>query len=123
MELNRLEVSETIDNYDLAAAIENNPRDIIGCTGIIDKVFGEITGERDERDWHWLVGFTDGQVGYITGGCDYTGWDCRSDITVKIFKDDEVIHVPLYDNSNQSPAKDFEAVIGFLNQARGVYGS
>lgn len=123
MEPNDLELQETIDNDDLDSAIRYNPRQITNCTGVIDKVFGEIIGERDEKDWHWLVGFTDGKVGYITGGCDYTGWGCRSDITVKIFKDDEVIHVPLYDNANQSPAKDFEAVITYLNQARGVYGS
>lgn len=117
-----LEIIETIENDDLQFAIRSNPTEINECCGIIDKVFAEITGERDEKDWHWLVGFQDGKVGYITGGCDYTGWDCQSFLNVKIFKDDEIIHVPLYDNANQSPAKDFETVIIFLNQARGMYG-
>lgn len=35
-------------------------------------------GENDERNW--LVGgeLQDGRWFFITAGCDYTGWDCRS---------------------------------------------
>jgi hypothetical protein len=122
MEYNYLSISHHVHNPDLADAVKYNRRyESKEYTGEIDKVFGEITGERDERDWHWLVGFSDGKVGYLTGGCDYTGWDCQSFLNVKIFKDDEPIHVPLFDNTNQSPAKDFQEVIKQLNQARGVY--
>lgn len=121
MGYNYLSISHRVHNPDLADAIEYNIYESKEYTGEIDKVFGEITGERDERDWHWLVGFADGKVGYLTRGCNCIGRDCQSFLNVKIFKDDEPIHVPLFDNTNQSPAKDFQEVIKQLNQARGVY--
>lgn len=35
-------------------------------------------GENDEEDWVWLVATTSGEHWVLTGGCDYTGWDCQS---------------------------------------------
>lgn len=61
------------DNYDLRAACGENGID----SSDIEAVLLEITGENDERDWHWIVK-TKAGFAYITGGCDYTGWDCRS---------------------------------------------
>ena len=62
-----------IDNYDLRAACEYNN---IDSSDLVD-VLLEITGENDEADWHWIVTTTSG-FAYISGGCDYTGWDCQS---------------------------------------------
>lgn len=41
-----------------------------------------VMGENDESDWYWIFEH-DGQVYYAQGGCDYTGWDCRSWGTVE----------------------------------------
>lgn len=38
----------------------------------------EQQGCRGGDDWVWLVGLSDGSTWRATGGCDYTGWDCRS---------------------------------------------
>ncbi len=37
-------------------------------------------GARDESDWIWRVTFADGSTWIATGGCDFTGWDCQSDL-------------------------------------------
>ena len=59
--------------YDLKAACEHNGIESADIAGIEL----EITGQNDEADWHWIVRTAAG-FAYITGGCDYTGWNCRS---------------------------------------------
>lgn len=44
---------------------------------IADLVCDEV-GENEEADWVWTVKFGDGSTWRMTGGCDYTGWDCQS---------------------------------------------
>ena len=61
-----------IDNYDLSAACEYNSLD---SSDLVEEIL-EITGENDEASWHWIVKTTSG-FAYISGGCDYTGWDCQ----------------------------------------------
>lgn len=60
-------------SYDLEAACEENS---IPFSDIQEELL-EITGENDEFSWHWIVR-TDEGFAYITGWCDYTGWDCQS---------------------------------------------
>lgn len=62
-----------IENYDLKAACEENG---IDGSDLVDEIL-EITGENDEVSWHWIVKTTFG-FAYISGWCDYTGWDCQS---------------------------------------------
>ena len=59
--------------YDLQAACDHNSIDATDIVGIEL----EITGQNDEAYWHWIVKTTVG-FAYIAGGCDYTGWDCKS---------------------------------------------
>ena len=35
----------------------------------------EITGDNDGPSWHWIFELANGEWLYLTGGCDYTGWD------------------------------------------------
>lgn len=37
-------------------------------------------GERDVSAWSWRVSFDNGEVWSATGSCDYTGWDCQSNL-------------------------------------------
>lgn len=60
-------------DYDLATALVYNQVLCAKPTGVIL----EITGEKDGAEWHWLCTTATG-FAYICGGCDYTGWDCRS---------------------------------------------
>lgn len=62
-------------DYDLCAALENNSVNLPSPVAVI---MATIEGENDFADWHWIVLLEDGQHAYITGGCDYTGWDCQS---------------------------------------------
>jgi hypothetical protein len=35
-------------------------------------------GGNDESDWIWKVALSDNETWWMTGWCDYTGWDCQS---------------------------------------------
>lgn len=47
---------------------KNNIKEVVAC----------VCGEHDGRTWHWLVKHDNDKFYYISGGCDYTGWDCQS---------------------------------------------
>lgn len=64
---------------------------VVGCTyndwgplcggelGIVD--FNMIQeGMNEEANWVWHVTLTDGSIWVAEGGCDYTGWDCQSNM-------------------------------------------
>lgn len=66
--------------YDLFACMEYNrppfsPKDIVRVRMVQE-------GERDGDIWEWIVDVqTDSRRivrYYVSGGCDYTGWDCQS---------------------------------------------
>lgn len=59
----------------LSEALEYNS---VNLPSPIAEILATIEGQNDGADWHWLVRLDDGQHAYITGGCDYTGWDCQS---------------------------------------------
>lgn len=69
-------------DYDLVACLEYNPQRF--GPQDIQQVLAVIEGERDGDNWHWVLQLkpesaVDGKwFAYLTGGCDYTGWDCRS---------------------------------------------
>lgn len=62
--------------YDLAAALGHNG--LSDKCETIQSVALTIEGENDGASWHWIVRLTNGKWAYVTGGCDYTGWDCQS---------------------------------------------
>jgi len=70
-----METLHGFDKYDdLYSAIEYNPQE--GFTeGDILGILAEVPGENDEYDWHWVVKLKDKRYVYVSGGCDYTGWD------------------------------------------------
>lgn len=44
----------------------------------IDVIVAEVCGENDGFDWYWILQMKDGTFSWASGGCDYTGWDCKS---------------------------------------------
>lgn len=74
------------EHPDLFYACECNSID----SSDIERVISFINGQNDYADWHWICLIRPKEIGtgrdynteytfaYITGGCDYTGWDCRS---------------------------------------------
>lgn len=48
----------------------------------IVEILATVDGCNDYADWHWLAMLESGRFAYITGGCDYTGWDCQSNLDV-----------------------------------------
>lgn len=67
------------DAYDFAAGCRENDMGPAAEKRIISLVMLK-QGERDEGDWKWRVVFEDGSAWFAEGGCDYTGWDCQSDL-------------------------------------------
>jgi len=59
--------------YDLNACIAYNE---IGFKyQDIAKVHALREGERDGKDYYWVMTLKNGQIGLLRGGQDYTGWD------------------------------------------------
>src|SRR3990167_997386 len=66
------------DDYELEYAL-----DVHGYFAIedIDTILAAVHGENNEFEWYWIILLKDGTIGLLQGGCDYTGWDCQSDLT------------------------------------------
>jgi hypothetical protein len=70
-------------DYDLTACLEYNPQPF--QLEDVEKVLAVFTGEHDGTEWRWVLKLNkaaskkyDSKFVYLQGGCDYTGWDCRS---------------------------------------------
>lgn len=71
-------------DYDLEAALRENS--LSEYIDRINTVLGVVEGENDGNAWHWIVLLNNPvKVAYITGSCDYTGWDCQSNCYVTEF--------------------------------------
>lgn len=70
---------------DLGYAMEYHPCGF--SVNEIENVLATIPGHNDEDSWHWVVVLSDKRFFYMTGWCDYTGWDCQSGLTVEEGKD------------------------------------
>jgi len=64
-------------DLDLASCLEYNPQDGFGFEDIT-RVLAYLPGAWDGEAFHWLLELWDGTYVYLTGSCDYTGWDCQS---------------------------------------------
>ena len=62
--------------YDLVAAIGENPGGPLSLSDLDGaSIKLELTGEGDAKPWHWIVLLAAGDYAYVTGSCDYSGWD------------------------------------------------
>lgn len=65
--------------------LDSDLQDILSNNGLGDKVDLiarvdlQISGENDGPNWHWIVQLKDDTWAYVSGGREYTGWDCQSD--------------------------------------------
>lgn len=67
------------DADEFASGCANNAWGPAGDHGIVGILMAE-QGDRDGPDWVWLVQLDNGETYFYAGGCDYTGWDCQSDM-------------------------------------------
>jgi len=44
----------------------------------VQEIIAAVNGENDGNEWLGLFHLKDGRYLVATGGCDYTGWDCRA---------------------------------------------
>jgi hypothetical protein len=80
-------VAAMADDYDWREAFKYaaNPSRCEGAAcevggfeiGDVAEVLALVEGENDGASWETLVKLTDGRFGYLTAGCDYTGWGCQ----------------------------------------------
>lgn len=67
------------DNDDLQYALTyNNPTEF--NKDDIRFICAEVCGENDGADWWWILKLKNNKFFLLSGGCDYTGWDCQSSI-------------------------------------------
>lgn len=73
-----------LDDYDWQQAVSE---EVIGANAVsmdrVAEVLAYSNGENDGRDWIALFRLDDDRFAFLSAGCDYTGWDCRSGGTVK----------------------------------------
>lgn len=90
---------------DLSSALESNPTE---ASENIREVLAYVPGEHERVDYHWLVRLRNYDLAYITGGCDYTGWDCASQLRITEMEKFDPLALPAYDNYNR-PLRDLIA--------------
>lgn len=83
------EQTERRIDSDLDSNVEYNGSDMKGFRlEDVAYVLAALMGENDGPSYHWLIAMKDHTYAYVTGSCDYTGWDCQSwgsaEITVSL---------------------------------------
>lgn len=73
----KVKTIKDFDDYDLSACLEHNPQELFSYDDIYG-VLAVVEGFNDGEPWHWIIKLKTGEDFYLTGGCDYTGWDCQS---------------------------------------------
>ena len=73
---NEEEAIERRIDYDLSANVEFNGLAPFRLEDVA-YVLAALMGENDSPDYHWVIAMKDHTYAYVTGGCDYTGWDCQ----------------------------------------------
>lgn len=48
-------------------------------------VLASVMGENDGPEYFWLCAMKDHTYAVVSGGCDYTGWDCQSSGEAEIY--------------------------------------
>lgn len=62
-----------LDDYDFKECAKYAPFQIWD----IEDILACWPGEADGDNWDYIVKLKNGTFGWITGGCDYTGWGCQ----------------------------------------------
>lgn len=91
----KFEVKEnSYENDDIQYAFDYNG--LHNRLSDIETIVAEVCGDNDGCDWHWILKMKNGKFSYASGGCDYTGWDCRSsaDITDKETLEEALMESP-----------------------------
>ena len=44
----------------------------------VESIIAMDEGENDGANWLMVVKLKNGKFGFLSAGCDYTGWDCRA---------------------------------------------
>ena len=65
----RLDDSDFKECMKYAPFALNDVKEIVAC----------IPGEADGPYWHYLCRLSGDKYGYVTAGCDYSGWGCQED--------------------------------------------
>ena len=81
---NQEDVIERRIDSDLSYAVEYNDVQPFRLEDVA-YVLAALMGENDGPDYHWIIAMRDHTYAYVSGGCDYTGWDCNSNANAQIF--------------------------------------
>lgn len=70
-------------DYDFTAAVYYNDVDV--DLDNVKQVLVVWQGENEGDEWRWIFVTHDSRYAFMSGGCDYTGWDCQSSCSVEYF--------------------------------------
>lgn len=68
------EILAILNEYDWREAMEYCD----WITSDVAEIIAMDEGENEGANWIMVVRLKDGRFGFLSAGCDYTGWDCRA---------------------------------------------
>lgn len=99
--INTVEEAYNHDHSDLLRAIEHNGAPLPQEFYLVSEI---LSDRHDEGEYFWLVYVPEKGLAVLSGGHDYTGWDCQSHLnTSEYFNGLEQLplYVQEYDNQNR----------------------
>jgi hypothetical protein len=80
-----LSILQTDNDWESVFVYADKPEIVPGanCEAIsftrddVSEIVALSNGERDGENWLIVVRIKDGRVGFVSAGCDYTGWGCQ----------------------------------------------
>jgi len=91
-------------DYDFTACLENN--DVKLNVEEIEGSVAFVCGHNDEDEWIWVFKMKGGEYSLLSGGCDYTGWDCRSSASIEFGKTAKALINTISDESKKQSLLD-----------------
>lgn len=77
----------------------------------VTRIIAIEAGENDGPDWIGVFELRDGRFAFLTAGCDYTGWECRSSGQAWVADDlERLIQFGLSDNARDRLASQLAAI-------------
>jgi hypothetical protein len=94
-----MDAKEHLEEFHLACEHNESPIN----SDDVERVLAAWTDDTEEPNYAWLFLLKDGRYAAVTAWHDYTGWDCRSSLSVKLCPTrDEAISFGLTQNDREN---------------------
>lgn len=86
-------------------------------------VLAALMGENDGPSYHWIIAMKDHTYAYVSGACDYTGWDCQSGGSAEILPSlREVLAAVEHNKASDKQGVDFRKLLTLQLTGENAFG-